>query len=88
MFTLSTRKAIINEYLRIQYLLNNNQVKFLSDLTKYKYTNGGFHPYKEYIKQIINYYINFDKMTRKNAYIKLNSITGFETLPLKEKTIF
>ena len=36
MFTLSTRKAIINEYLRIQYLLNNNQVKFLSDLTKYK----------------------------------------------------
>ena len=54
MFTLSTRKAIINEYLRIQYLLNNNQVKFLSDLTKYKYSNSGFHPYGEYIKQIIN----------------------------------
>ena len=84
MFTLSTRKAIINEYLRIQYLLNNNQVKFLSDLTKYKYSNNGFHPYGEYIKQIINYYINFDKMTKKNAYIKLNSITGIQTTSKKE----
>tara|TARA_E500000305_G_scaffold105663_1_gene103355 strand:- start:633 stop:896 length:264 start_codon:yes stop_codon:yes gene_type:complete len=85
MFTLSTRKAIINEYLRIQYLLNNNQVNFLSDLTKYKYTNSGFHPYTDYINQIINYYINFDKMTKKNAYIKLNSIIGIETT--KEKQI-
>lgn len=79
MFTLSTRKAIINEYLRIQYLLNNNQVKFLSDLTKNKYKKSGFHPYEEYIKQIINYYINFDNMTKKNAYIKLNSVIGIET---------
>ena len=86
MFTLSTRKAIINEYLRIQYLLNNNQVKFLSDLTKYKYSNSGFHPYEEYIKQIINYYINFEKMTEKTAYIKLNSITGIETTNKKEIT--
>ena len=86
MFTLSTRKAIINEYLRIQYLLNNNQVKFLSDLTKYKYTNNGFHPYEEYINQIINYYINFEKMTEKTAYIKLNSITGIETTNEKQIT--
>ena len=69
MLPLSTRKAIINEYLRIQYLLNNNQVKFLSDLTKYKYTNNGFHPYGEYINQIINYYINFDKMTERKTLI-------------------
>jgi len=53
-------------------------------LTKHKYTNNGFHPYGEYIKQIINYYINFEKMDKKTAYIKLNSITGIETTNKKE----
>jgi hypothetical protein len=84
MYNTKTRKLIVNEYLRIQYLLNPNQGHFLSDLMDKKI--GGFHPFNLYIEQILNYYIHYDKMTKKEAQIKLNGLIGFNTN--KEKIIY
>jgi hypothetical protein len=47
---------------------------------------GGFHPFNLYIEQILNYYIHYDKMTKKEAQIKLNGLIGFNTN--KEKIIY
>ena len=70
MFNLQQRKLILNEFLRVSYLKDENQVYILSRISKDRFKNWQF---ENMIDDILSYYINELKMTEKKANYKLNN---------------
>lgn len=71
MFNLQQRKLILNEYLRVSYLKDNNQIFLLSTIAKERFKGWNW---ELIIESIISHYINYDKLSRKQAHKKLNNI--------------
>ena len=70
MFNLQQRKLILNEYLRVSYLKNDNQVFILSLIAKQRFKNWQFD---NMIDDILSYYIDELNLTEKKANYKLNN---------------
>tara|TARA_R100001015_G_C4621420_1_gene178605 strand:+ start:1089 stop:1340 length:252 start_codon:yes stop_codon:yes gene_type:complete len=70
MFNLQQRKLILNEYLRVSYLKDDNQIFLLSTIAKERFKNWNW---ELIIDCIISHYINVDNLSKKEAHKKFNN---------------